>query len=271
MAERLSVGDFSRATRLTIKTLRHYHEVGLLEPAQVDSATSYRYYARSQIPQAQVIRRLRDLDMPITEVKAVLAAPSTEARTALIGRHLERLEGDLARTREAVASLRAILQPPSYAVSHRTVPATSALAIRAMATTGDVVTWWHGAVSELKATAHAQQIQPTGAVGGMYATELFSEDRGDVVVFLPINSTERPKLVGRIERIEVPAAEVAVVTHSGSHDAVAVAYGELGAYVAAHELGVDGPLREYYLRDPYDHRNPAEWLTEIAWPVFRSR
>jgi DNA-binding transcriptional MerR regulator len=50
MGERLTVGDFSRATQLTIKTLRHYHEVGLLEPVEVDSATSYRCYARSQIP-----------------------------------------------------------------------------------------------------------------------------------------------------------------------------------------------------------------------------
>lgn len=99
MAERLTVGDFSRATQLTIKTLRHYHEVGLLEPAEVDHKTSYRYYAPSQIPQAQAIRRLRDLDMPVADVKAVLAAPTAEARSALIGKHLERLESELARTR----------------------------------------------------------------------------------------------------------------------------------------------------------------------------
>jgi DNA-binding transcriptional MerR regulator len=271
MAERLTVGDFSRATQLTIKTLRHYHDVGLLEPAEVDAATSYRYYARGQIPQAQVIRRLRDLDMPVAEVKAVLAAPNAEARTALIGKHLERLESELARTRGAVESLRAILEPPSYAVSHRTVPATPALAIRAIVDRGDVVAWWHGAIGELHATARAQQIQPAGAVGGMYATELFSEARGEAVVFFPIGNARIGKLVGRVERIDVPAAELAVVTHAGSHDTVAGAYGELGAYVAAHELAVDGPLREYYVRDPYDHRDPAEWLTEIAWPVFRAR
>ena len=92
-----------------------------------------------------------------------------------------------------------------------------------------------------------------------------------MVVFLPIGKAAHPKLVGRVERIEVPAAELAIVTHAGSHEAIAAAYGELGSYVAAHELGVDGPLREYYVRDPCDHRDPAEWLTEIAWPVFRSR
>ena len=50
--------------------------------------TGYRYYAGDQIPTAQVIRRLRDLEMPVAEVKAVLDAPDTAARNALIAAHL---------------------------------------------------------------------------------------------------------------------------------------------------------------------------------------
>jgi DNA-binding transcriptional MerR regulator len=57
----LTVSDFSRITHLSVKTLRHYHHVGLLEPARVNTATDYRYYSVEQIPAAQVIRRLRDL------------------------------------------------------------------------------------------------------------------------------------------------------------------------------------------------------------------
>ena len=68
------MGDFSRATHLSVKTLRHYHQVGLLEPATVNPDTGYRYYSAGQIPTAQVIRRLRDLEMPVADVKAVLAA-----------------------------------------------------------------------------------------------------------------------------------------------------------------------------------------------------
>ena len=45
----------------------------------------------------------------------------------------------------------------------------------------------------------------------------------------------------------------------------------LGAYVAAHEISVDGPLREYYLRRRRSTpRTEAEWRTEIGWPIFRS-
>jgi DNA-binding transcriptional MerR regulator len=61
MDHALAIGDFSRATHMSIKTLRHYHRVGLLEPAQVDPFTGYRRYTAAQIPTAQVIRRFRQL------------------------------------------------------------------------------------------------------------------------------------------------------------------------------------------------------------------
>lgn len=76
----LSIGEFSQITHLSVKTLRHYHDAGLLEPAQVDPHSGYRYYATTQIPTAQVIRRFRDLGMPVREVGEVLATTDPEAQ-----------------------------------------------------------------------------------------------------------------------------------------------------------------------------------------------
>ena len=59
----LAIGEFSRMTHLSIRTLRRYHEVGLLEPEMVDASSGYRYYSGDQIPIAQVIHRLRELDV----------------------------------------------------------------------------------------------------------------------------------------------------------------------------------------------------------------
>ena len=91
-ARGLSIGDFSQITHLSVKTLRRYHDAGLLEPAEVDPHTGYRYYATTQVPTAQVIRRFRDLGMPVREVGEVLSATDPQARSALIAGHLERLE-----------------------------------------------------------------------------------------------------------------------------------------------------------------------------------
>jgi DNA-binding transcriptional MerR regulator len=79
MGTMLNIGDFARMTFLSVKALRHYHEVGLLAPAEVDPESGYRRYALAQVPKAQVIRRLRELGMPIDDVRSVVEAPNCSA------------------------------------------------------------------------------------------------------------------------------------------------------------------------------------------------
>ena len=270
MTPALTVGDFSRITHLSIKTLRHYHQVGLLEPATVNPDTGYRYYRDDQIPTAQVIRRLRDLEMPVAEVKAVLAAPDATARNVLIAAHLDRLEAELAQTRAAVDSLRNLLQPPgaAAAIEHRSVPAAPAAAVRGVVDRGDILAWWQGALGELQATVRAQGLRPTGPTGGMFASEIFQRDRGEATVFVPVEGSVRA--VGRVTPIVVPEAELAIISHHGSLADADLSYAKLGSYATAHEISIDGPLREYYLCGVGDTPDEAEWRTEIGWPIFRA-
>ena len=95
-------------------------------------------------------------------------------------------------------------------------------------------------------------------------------------MFLPI-TTSGPdgeptdaREIGRVRRITVPATELAVARHEGALADIDLTYGELGAYVMRHEIGVDGPLREHYLRGLLDTDDEAAWVTEIGWPIFRS-
>src|ERR1700728_3702653 len=221
MPAELTVGEFSRMTHLSVKTLRHYHQVGLLEPATVNPDTGYRYYSGEQIPAAQVIRRLRDLEMPVADVKAVLSAPDAPARNSLIAAHLDRLEAELARTRSAVDSLRNLLDQPDPAsqIVHRSVPSTSAVGIQQVVDRADILPWWQGALGELHAT---------GPSGGLYASEIFQHDRGEAVVFIPVQGQVRP--IGRVAAVCVPAAELAVISHHGSLDDADISYGRLGDY-----------------------------------------
>ena len=268
MPAALTIGDFSRATHLSVKTLRHYHHVGLLAPADVDADTGYRRYTTDQIPTAQVIRRFRDLDMPLDQIHAVLAAPDLRARNELISAHLASLEQNLARTQSAVASLRELLTGPSAVapVSHRRVDATMAAAVSAVVTMGDLLPWYLGALGELHATLEARGVRASGPAGGIYAGELFADERGEATVFVP-TATEVQRL-GRVEPVVVPAAELAVIVHPGSLADVDRAYGALAAYVASHALRVDGPIREYYLVARQDTADENAWRTEICWPIF---
>jgi DNA-binding transcriptional MerR regulator/effector-binding domain-containing protein len=270
MAAGLTVGDFSRATHLSVKTLRHYHEVGLLEPAAVNPDTGYRYYSAHQIPTAQVIRRLRDLEMPVADVKAVLAAPDAAARNALIAAHLNRLEAELAQMRTAVESLRNLLAPPDgpTAIEHRSVPATAAAAIGAVVDREDLLAWWQGALGELHAAVRAQGLPVTGPAGGVFASELIQQDRGQATVFIPVQGSVRP--IGRVTSAVIPAAELAIISHHGSLADADLSYARLGSYATTHEISIDGPLREYYLRGAGDTPDEADWRIEIGWPIFRA-
>jgi DNA-binding transcriptional MerR regulator len=266
----LAIGDFARATHLSIKTLRHYHSVGLLEPGYVDPGTGYRRYLTDQIPTAQIIRRFRDLDMPLSEIQAVLTAPDLQTRSALIAAHLNRLEDSLARTQQAVASLRDLLQHPAAtaAIEHRSLLPAPAAAIRENIVMGDAMSWFQGALGELYATVSAQQVPVAGPPGGIFSNELFARERGQATIFLPVGGSIRQ--VGRVRPHVVPAAELAIIMHEGSYADIDRAYGSLATYVTNHALAVEGPLREYYLVGLHDTPDQSAWRTEIGWPIFQT-
>jgi DNA-binding transcriptional MerR regulator len=269
----LSIGEFSRASHMTVKTLRHYHQIGLLEPAAIDSETGYRQYATDQIPIAQVIRRFRDLGMSLEDIRGVLSAPDLQARNERITHHLSRLEAELGRTQAAVASLRNLLAAPSPGdpsarVELRRAPAVDAVAISDVVSAEEAVPWLQGALAELRATLVAHGERAAGPAGGIYPDNVFTEHRGQVTIFVPVAKPVQPS--GRVIATQIPAAELAVIEHRGPPDGVDRAYGTLATYVAHHAIAVEGPIREYYVVGQHDTPRPAEWRTEIGWPIFRT-
>lgn len=265
----MTIGDFSRATHLSAKTLRFYHQVGLLAPARVDPGNGYRMYSAAQIIDAQVIRHFRSLDMPVQLIGEVLAADGIENRNELIAGHLTRLQTQLEETRAAVAGLQGLLTPAEspLAVTHRSVPEMPALVIRDTIDLADLGPWYTAATRDLERVLQTTTLSATGARGGLWSTELFLDERGPATLFVPVASLEVPReQLGRARLDLLPPVDLAVATHHGTDDTIAQVYGALGEYVTAHELGIDGPIRETYLDSPAD--GPA--TTEIGWPIFRT-
>jgi DNA-binding transcriptional MerR regulator len=262
----LTIGEFATLTHLSVRTLRRYHEAGLLEPATVDPFTGYRYYEPGQIPTAQVIHRLRQLGVPLAEVRSILGTDDPRQRAEVILGHVGRLEDELERTRAAVVSLRRLVRPgpAGLDVELRSVPARTVAAISGRVTLGDSAGWYDAAMAELDAAY--PPAERTGPPGGHYANALFTRGAGTMTVFRPVRT---PRRSGRIAVVELPAADLAVAVHAGPHDDIDVTYGRLGAWVADHALAVDGPVHETYPAGPRDTADPARWRTEIGWPVFR--
>jgi effector-binding domain-containing protein len=98
-------------------------------------------------------------------------------------------------------------------------------------------------------------------------------EEGEVVAFLPVEGTRTTpvsSLPEGMRLIEVPPAELAIMVHSGTLHDLDRTYGALGTEVNDRRIGLDGPIREYYLVSPLDTDDEDAHRTEVAWPVFRA-
>lgn len=267
MGSRVAIGEFSVMTTLTRKALRRYHDQGLLEPAHIDPHSGYRYYDTSQVTQAHIIRRFRELDMPVADIKAVLATSDPVARNEVIRAHLTRMEEHLRQTTAAVSALRELLGPPGPPpdIELRSEGEVHAWAVTAEVALPGLIDWFTATLDELREQLISSSEQATGPAGGLFARELFTDGRGQATLYIPARAAAPS--TGRVRRAIIPAADVAVVTHHGSHAGIDRAYGALGTYVTERLTSRSGPIRERYLDIA---RDGSFGRTEIAWPVLRT-
>ena len=217
--------------------------------------------------------------MPIDQVKAVLAAEDPAVRSDLIAAHLRRMEEQLARTQQAVASLRALVEGsrPIPVIEHVTLPAIEVLAITETVSRDRLYDWWREAFSELHALLDRAGAGTTGPPGGVYAQELFEAESGECTVYLPVG--ELVEGAGRARVTRLPERALAVAVHEGPHGDADLVYAALGTHVAERGIDGGGPVHERYLAGEFDGGDgnlsaapdggalAVLARTEIGWPI----
>ncbi|RIJ52086.1 MerR family transcriptional regulator [Clavibacter lycopersici] len=266
----MGIGDFSRITHLSSKALRHYHREGLLVPRSVHPANSYREYHVDQVATAQLIRRLRALDVPVDAVRRLLASDDAVVRRRLVEEHLAEMEERLAATRRVVAELRDLVAPegPAPGITRRTDPERRVLLVEETIELQDLDPWYRATLAELRSVAAAASCRVTGPAGGLWSRELFLAGRGRACLYLPVDRSDPDPPPGRVRAALLPGSDLAVLVHRGTDATIDRAYGDLGRYVVRHELGAEGPVRERYLAEG-GGADGDEVVTEIGWPVLR--
>ncbi|MEJ3652773.1 MerR family transcriptional regulator [Actinomycetes bacterium KLBMP 9759] len=263
----LAIGAFSRASLLSIKALRAYHESGILVPARVDPATGYRSYHTSQLIDAAVIARLRSLDLPLEQVRRVVHARDPQVTAEVLAAHEVAMRERLAEVTRIVAQLHDGLDAPAAhtPVHVRDEPHQHTLAVRGRVTEADFAEFLDDAYARLGAAAAQLRVAPTGPPGALYPPELLGE-LDDVEAYLPI---ARPAgtPTGGVVVGEVPAARVAVLVHAGPYPSIADTYRQLGAWVAEHARPRSSPVREVYVVSFGETDDPERFRTEIHWPI----
>ena len=110
----LRIGEFARLSGLSIGALRHYDSIGLLVPASVEESSSYRRYARDQLETARTVAILRDLEVPLEEIRELLGTDDARRARELLARHRDRVRARVTRLQRVIHHLGHLIDPARH-------------------------------------------------------------------------------------------------------------------------------------------------------------
>ena len=267
------IGEFARASGLSVKALHHYARVGVLCPAHVDPRTGYRYYETAQLGTVEEIRALVRLGLPLARVRDLLGgAPPVSLRAALLAARAsieDRLRGDrerLAAINVRLCALERLDRPEASQVFLSSQPSQLVGAVR------DRIDSYVG-VDELLAEARLALREAQGGSVEMLAGVIWHDcgkQTGTIdcegLVALPGDRAVPPSRSRRVRLRRLPRATTACIVHCGTDATIATAYGAAWAWIEARRYALAGPIREWYLEGTSDG---PESVTEIHFPILR--
>jgi effector-binding domain-containing protein len=263
----LKIGDFSKLSQVTVKTLRYYDEVGLLKPAQVDDFTSYRYYSVDQLPRLNRILALKDLGLSLEQIGQLLdeRLPPAQIRGMLRLKQAEiqqRVQDEQARLARVAARLKQIEQEdtmPTYDVVLKPVEPVLVASVRQTLQSYPQVGQLIGEVY-----GHLEQFGAGGICAAIWHDEEYKDHDidGEGVVLIDRRVPEGQ----RVKVYELPAATMATAVHHGSYSNFSQAYNAILSWIETNGYRIVGPNREVYLKGG-GAQDDESFVTEIQFPV----
>ncbi len=269
MKNLIPIGRFSKVCRLTIPALRLYDELGLLRPAAVDPDSGYRYYSLAQAQDAERIRRLREVEMPLESIRALLAEHDPVAVRDRLEDHRRFLEERASAYEAALDSLDRLIELEGrimeYEVKTRETVDQPIISVRGHTSTAGMPEFFQRAFVEEYGLLGRLGVRPAGPPFSVYHDPEFTVEDVDVEVAVPV--AEPVESEGQVVGSVLPGGLVAFTLHVGPYDEIGGAYRALAEWTQSHGHEMSGPPRECYLTDPGATPNPADYRTEIIWPL----
>jgi DNA-binding transcriptional MerR regulator len=263
----LTIGEFARRSRLSIRALRLYDRMDLLRPAEVVAATGYRRYAGRQLYAARLIALLRRLDMPLSQIAEIVHAPAPDAADRL-AEYWTQVERRLAAQRDLADRLVRSLagetpSPETWPVAEREVPEQFVLTEQRYITSAEL-RWIHDATARLSAVA-ARHGGPAGPRFVVFHGEVTEDADGPVEVCVPV----APGVADAAVRREPAHREAYTPVLKGHFELPQIysVYDAVHRWVRARGLRETGPSREVYGYpvDP-DTAEPDQVVCDVAIP-----
>ncbi len=270
MENLFSIGDVAKLFHLSVSSLRHYEDVGLLSPEYVDKATGYRYYGPRQFEALNTIRYLRVLDMPLSEIADFLQ-----------NKDVERIEAKLRQQKEAGVQKQRELRRIERKIDNRLRQLCDARnseldTIRLLPCPSCRIVWMgdrlkirdffdmETPIRKLEG-AQAEALVFLGKVGVGISGEHLRSGRFEEYdgIFLVLD--EEDHFDGEVVRL--PETVCVSVRFRGSHMEAPAQYRRLMAYIRRRSLEVSSFSREITMIDYGITNDPGKFVTEINIPV----
>jgi len=267
----LKIGEFSKLSRVSVRMLRYYDEIGLLKPAQIDKFTDYRYYKESQLWDISRITSLKNMGFSLTEIRKVLDSNDINLLTDIFnGKHKEltdqyhSIKNKLTLLGTAEDWLRKE-RNMKYDVTVKTFPRRYAASVHTVIPTYED----EGKAWEIleKETASMNLIpdDPCLCTATFYDEEYKEEDVEIEVAKTVVgnyNDTENVKF-----KI-LPPVMVATCIVNGGYENIGRAYGDVISWVKEKGYTFAGPMFNIYHVSPHETQNPEEFVTEVCFPII---
>jgi DNA-binding transcriptional MerR regulator len=269
---KIRIGNFARIAQVTVQTLRHYDEVGLLKPVEVDTLSGYRYYTFDQLPRLHRILALKDLgfsleqvahlledDLSPIELRGMLKLKQNELRQQ-VQEQLDRLE----RLEARLDMIEQENQLPSHEVIIKRVAPLRVASVR-----HTIHSYWD---EEPLWIELANQIRRAGLKTCEPSLSLYHAGEPEIDAEVCIAVAAEAKDARGVSIRTLPQVEsMASTIHKGPFTGFATTYAALLKWVDINGYQVNGPDREVYLRLPQQgqHHSDPNALTEMQIPVIK--
>lgn len=266
----MTISTFAQSSRLSLKALRLYDELGLLPPERVDPDSGYRYYSARQLPQARLIGLLRQLGLSLHDIRAVLDAPA-QGQPGLLRGHWAVAEAQHVQRRElAHYILQTLNGKPSmthnFNVQQRSVPAQQVATVSRRLQVDELPGFIGEGIEQLRRRIQEQGASLAGIPFVVYHGQVNEDSDGPVEVCLPYSGPLTPG-DGLTLREEPAHAQAYVTLTRGQFQFPGIldAYDAASAYASAHGSASDLGPREVYPHE-WDSLKAGDVAGDVAWP-----
>lgn len=273
-----TIGEFARLGGVSVRTLRHYDEIGLLRPASVDPDTGYRGYLPAQLGMLNRVMALKELGLSLTQTRRLLDGITLDElhgmlilRRAQLERELQAHQNHLLGVEARLRSIAREGAMPADDIVAKKIPVTGAVVIAGQAPgwgPENIVPVVNRLAGQFDQLGIAERVKETGPRLIFYETG----QGEDVTVCLALPAAEPPgELPAPAQYRVLPEIEAAVTVRSGPAASIfPTVYHDLVRWIDEHGYHAAFPGREVWINEVDDIADVAQQVFEIQLPFIRS-